>query len=110
MLTVAQVKKKGIPAVTHVDNSARFQTINRQQNQNYYDVVHEFYMQTKVPVLINTSFNQRGEPIVCTPEDALMCFLRTNMDNLVIGEYILDKQAMPVTLIGKAKKMKFAAD
>ncbi len=110
MLTVAQVKKKGIPAVTHVDNSARIQTVNRQQNQNYYDVIKEFYKQTKTPVLINTSFNQRGEPIVCTPEDALMCFLRTNMDNLVMGSYILDKADMPAKIIDKAKQMKFAAD
>ncbi|MBI2010483.1 MAG: carbamoyltransferase [Candidatus Chisholmbacteria bacterium] len=110
MLTVAQVKKKGIPAVTHVDNSARIQTVNRNQNPLYYDVVKEFGKQTGVPVLINTSFNRRGEPIVCTPEDALMCFLGTNMDYLVMAPFILDKKDMPMRLINKAKNMKFAGD
>lgn len=110
MLTVAQVKKKGVPAVTHVDNSARIQTVNRNQNPLYYDVIKEFGKQTGVPVLINTSFNRRGEPIVCTPEDALMCFLGTNMDYLVMAPYILDKKDMSVRLINKAKNMKFAGD
>ncbi len=110
MLTVCEVKKKGIPAVTHVDNSARIQTVNRKQNQLYYDVIKEFYKRTKVPILINTSFNQRGEPIVCSPEDALMCFLRTNMDILVMGPYLLDKKDMPDTLINEARKIKFEGD
>lgn len=110
MLTVAQVKKKGVPAVTHVDNSARIQTVNKKQNSLYCEVIREFYRQTKTPILINTSFNQRGEPIVCTPEDAFLCFLRTNMDSLVMGSFILDKKDMPATLIEKAKEMKFEGD
>jgi carbamoyltransferase len=99
MLLVAQVKqehqeKKSIPAVTHVDGSARIQTINRDQNAAYYDLIKEFERLTGCPVIINTSFNVRGEPIVCTPHDAYLCFMRTNMDNLVLSDYILYKEEM----------------
>ncbi|MBI2569266.1 MAG: carbamoyltransferase [Candidatus Schekmanbacteria bacterium] len=89
MLLVADVHaaKRVIPAVTHVDGSARIQSIRRQQNPLYYDVVAEFGRRTGVPVLINTSFNVRSEPIVCTPADAVRCFLRTGMDDLIIGPY-----------------------
>jgi len=110
MITVCQVRKKGIPAVTHVDGSARIQTVNRGQNQLYYDVINEFYRRTGVPVLINTSFNRRGEPIVCTPQNALDCFLGTNMDNLAIGSFILDKKDIPDKLIEKAGKQSFQPD
>lgn len=99
MLLVAQVKKEhqeknSIPAVTHVDGSARIQTINREQNAEYYDLVKEFERQSGCGVIINTSFNVRGEPIVCTPHDAYLCFMRTNMDNLVLSNYILEKDEM----------------
>lgn len=110
MITVCQVKRNDIPAVTHVNNSARIQTVNRKQNPLYYDVIREFYKRTGVGVLINTSFNQRGEPIVCTPEDAFNSFLRTNMDYLAIGNFLLDKKAMPTRLIGKARKREFELD
>lgn len=121
MLTVCQVKlpsgkildnrqESKIPAVTHVDGSARIQTIRREQNSLYYDVISEFYRRTGVPAIINTSFNRRGEPIVCTPQNALDCFLGTNMDNLVIGPFLLDKKDMPDRLIIEARQQKFASD
>lgn len=94
MLLVTQVRetKKVIPAVTHVDGSARLQTIAREDNPLYYDLIDEFYKITGVPVILNTSFNVRGEPIVCTPEDAYTCFIRTKMDNLVMGNFLLNKE------------------
>lgn len=120
MITVCQVKSKGkvlnnregsaIPAVTHVDGSARIQTIRRDQNPLYYDLINAFYKRTKVPVIINTSFNRRGEPIVCSPQDATDCFLATNMDHLVTGSFLLDKEDMPQKLIDKAKSHTFAPD
>jgi len=87
-----KVKRSKIPAVTHVDYSARVQTVKRKDNAIYYDMIKEFYNLTGCPVVINTSFNVRGEPIVCTPEDAYRCFMRTNMDYLIIGSFLLDKK------------------
>jgi carbamoyltransferase len=97
MLLVAPVResKRVIPAVTHVDYSARIQSVTREQNPLYYDLIAAFDRLTGVPVIINTSFNVRGEPIVCTPHDAYVCFMRTNMDHLVLGHYILDKKEQP---------------
>jgi carbamoyltransferase len=97
MLLVAQVRegKRVIPSVTHVDNSARLQTVTREQNAMYYDLIAEFEKITGVPIIINTSFNVRGEPIVCTPHDAYMCFMRTNMDYLVVGHHLLAKTEQP---------------
>jgi carbamoyltransferase len=94
MLLVAPVRKdkRVIPAVTHLDYSARIQTVKREDNPLYYDLINEYYKLTGVPAIINTSFNVRGEPIVCTPEEAYKCFMRTNMDYLVIGNFILDKK------------------
>ena len=94
MLLVTQVQeaKRVIPAVTHVDDSARVQTIAREDNPLYYDLIAEFYKLTGVPVVINTSFNVRGEPIVCTPEDAYWCFMRTKMDDLVMGDFMIRKE------------------
>ncbi|MFC1667668.1 carbamoyltransferase [Candidatus Omnitrophota bacterium] len=86
--------RSDIPAVTHVDNSARLQTVSRDGgNQIYYDLLSELYKKTDCAVVINTSFNVRGEPIVCTPDDAYRCFMRTDMDYLVMGSFILDKKA-----------------
>ena len=86
MLFVAQVRpdRRTIPAVTHVDGSARLQTITRDDHPLYYDLISEFEKLTGCPVVINTSFNVRGEPIVCTPLDAIKCFLRTDMDYLIL--------------------------
>lgn len=96
MLFVAQVRKdrRTIPAVTHVDGSARLQTISRNQNPLFYDLIAEFERQTGCPVVINTSFNVRGEPIVCSPEEAWRCFIRTEMDCLVMGSFIVEKESM----------------
>lgn len=87
-----KVSRSAIPAVTHVDYSARIQTIRREDNYLYYDVINEFYQKTGCPVIINTSFNVRGEPLVCTPEDAFKCFMRTEMDYLIMGPFLLDKR------------------
>ena len=88
-----KVIRSEIPAVTHVDNSARVQTISKNgTNDVYYELLKEVHKKTACPVTINTSFNVRGEPIVCTPEDAYRCFMRTDMDYLVIGNFVLDKK------------------
>jgi carbamoyltransferase len=80
-----------IPAVRHVDGTARIQTINRSQNPIYYDLLKAFQARTGVPVLVNTSFNTRGEPIVCTPRDAVESFWTSPLDALVIGPFLLEK-------------------
>ncbi len=91
-----RVVRSDIPAVTHVDNSARLQTVSEDSdNKIYYDLIKELDKKTGCPVIINTSFNVRGEPIVCTPEDAYRCFMRTDMDYLVMGSFVLDKKAQP---------------
>ena len=94
MLLVAPVReeRRVIPSVTHVDGSARVQTIERDQDERFYDLISEFKKQTGVPVIISTSFNVRGEPIVCTPEEAWRCFMRTKMDDLVVGSFLLEKE------------------
>ena len=84
-------KADQIPAVRHVDGTARIQTINRSQNEPYYDLLKAFQQKTGVPVLVNTSFNTRGEPIVCSPRDAIECFWTSPLDALVIGPFILEK-------------------
>jgi carbamoyltransferase len=84
-------KADRIPAVRHVDGTARIQTINREQNPAYYDLLKAFERRTGVPVLVNTSFNTRGEPIVCTPRDAVECFWTSPLDALVIGSFLLEK-------------------
>jgi carbamoyltransferase len=96
MLLVCQVRPgRDVPAVTHVDGSARLQTVTREQHAEFYDLLRAFDERTGCPVVINTSFNVRGEPIVCTPEDAYLCFMRTNMDVLVMGNQILRKEGQP---------------
>jgi carbamoyltransferase len=96
MLLVCQVRNgRNIPAVTHVDGSARLQTVSRESHAEFYDLLHEFDRRTGCPLLINTSFNVRGEPIVNNPEDAYLCFMRTNMDFLVLGNQILAKNEQP---------------
>jgi carbamoyltransferase len=111
MLLTAQVRedKRQIPAVTHVDGSARLQTVARNENELFYDLLQEFERQTGCPVLINTSFNVRGEPIVCTPHDAFRCFMRTDMDFLVMGNALLDKKKMSEN-INESSKEEFALD
>jgi len=89
------IPRSDIPAVTHLDYSARIQTVDGRHNPAYYDLLQEFYRLTGYPVLVNTSFNVRGEPIVCTPEDAYRCFRRTEMDHLVVGSFLLNKSDQP---------------
>ena len=89
------VIRSDIPAITHVDYSARLQTVNRDENPIYYDMIQAFHKRTGCPVIINTSFNVRGEPIVCSPQDAYTCFMRTEMDYLVMGSFLLDKKDQP---------------
>jgi len=85
------VQRSDIPAVTHVDYSARIQTIHATTNPRFHALVTAFKARTGCPVVVNTSFNIRGEPIVCTPADAFRCFMGTELDLLVIGDYILIK-------------------
>ena len=85
------VKRSSIPAVTHVDYSARIQTVHEDTNPRYHSLIKEFYKITKCPILVNTSFNVRGEPIVCSIEDAYNCFMGTNLDVLVLEDFILFK-------------------
>jgi carbamoyltransferase len=89
------VPRSDIPAVTHIDYSARIQTVSREQNPRYHALLSEFERQTGCAVLVNTSFNVRGEPIVCTPEDAYRCFMRTHLDHLVAGPFLFDKTDQP---------------
>jgi carbamoyltransferase len=89
------VPRSTLPAVTHVDYSARIQTVHAETNPLYHALLERFLALTGCPVLVNTSFNVRGEPIVCTPEDAWRCFMRTEMDHLVIGSFVLDKTKQP---------------
>jgi len=89
------VVRSDIPAVTHIDYSARIQTVSPDTNPNYYDLIKEFERLTGCAVLVNTSFNVRGEPIVCTPADAYRCFMRTHIDYLVLGPFLLDKAQQP---------------
>ena len=102
--------KRVIPSVTHVDGSARLQTVTREQNPLYYDLIAEFEKLTGVPIVINTSFNVRGEPIVCTPSDAYLCFMRTNMDHLVLGSFLLDKKEQPAAARGRGLADQFELD
>ena len=86
-----EIGKKQVPAVTHVDGSGRLQTLARKDNKLYYELIEEYEKITGVPIIINTSFNVRGEPIVCSPEDAVNCFLHTDIDYLVIDQFICKK-------------------
>jgi carbamoyltransferase len=94
-IDMLNVPRSDIPAVTHIDYSARIQTVSRDTNPNYYDLIKEFERQTGCGLLVNTSFNVRGEPIVCTPADAYRCFMRTHIDYLVLGPFLLDKAGQP---------------
>jgi carbamoyltransferase len=85
------VPRSTVPAITHVDYSARVQTVRREVNGLYYDIIKAFEKRTGCPVIVNTSFNVRGEPIVGAPEDAYRCFMRTDMDALVLENFILEK-------------------
>lgn len=95
MMERLYVKRSDLQAITHVDFSARVQSVHRETNPRYYQLIEKFKAQTGCPVIVNTSFNVRGEPIVCTPDDAYRCFMRTEMDYLVVGDYLFAKTDQP---------------
>jgi carbamoyltransferase len=94
-LELLKQARSTLPAVTHVDYSARIQTVARADNPLLYELLRRFEGATQCGVLVNTSFNVRGEPIVCTPEDACRCFVHTEMDYLVLGNFLLERTAQP---------------
>ena len=104
------IKRSSIPAITHVDYSARIQTVHKETNPKYYDLINEFKKITNCPVLVNTSFNVRGEPIVCTPQDAYRCFMRTEMEVLVLQNQILFKSEQPLKEKDEKWKQEFELD
>jgi carbamoyltransferase len=91
-LDLLNVPRSRIPAVTHVDHSARIQTVTSEVNPRFHALIGAFAARTGIPLLVNTSFNVRGEPIVCTPEDAFRCFMATDLDGLAIGDCYLEKR------------------
>ncbi len=103
------VVRSEIPAVTHVDYSARIQTVHAETNPRYHALLSAFKRRTGCPVLVNTSFNVRGEPIVCTPEDAFRCFMGTEMETLVVGNCVLRKEEQDASL-AQDYKDKFELD
>lgn len=105
-----KLKRSVIPAVTHVDYSARIQSIKKEDNPPYYELINAFYEKTGCPVLINTSFNVRGEPLVNSPQDAYKCFMRTEMDYLVIGNFLLDKKAQSLLEDDIKRQKRFELD
>ena len=104
------VRRSEIPAVTHVDYSARIQTVRRETNPLFWEIIETFHQKTGCPVIVNTSFNVRGEPIVCTPEDSYRCFMRTQMDHLVLETCLLDKKEQPAFADAENWKAKFKLD
>ena len=98
------VPRSDIPAVTHVDYSARIQTVHKETNPRYHSLLNAFQERTGCPVLVNTSFNVRGEPIVCTPDDAFRCFMGTELDVLAIGNCLLQKEEQPPELNKRYEK------
>ena len=94
-----KAKRSDIPAITHLDYSARLQTVSQSHKPDYHGVISEFEKLTGCAVIVNTSFNVRGEPLVCAPEDAIRCFLATEMDLLVVGDFILRKSEQPESAI-----------
>src|SRR5438045_9355703 len=97
------VSRSTLPAITHVDNSARIQTVDEERHGRFYRLIKRFEAKTGCPVIINTSFNVRGEPIVCRPAEALNCFINTEMDALVLEDFVLLKSGQP-TAVRKADR------
>ena len=98
------IPRSSVPAITHVDYSARLQTVHNDTNKIYHSLLSKFYEKTECPILVNTSFNIRGEPIVCSPKDAFQCFMGTELDVLVVGNYIAYKEEQDRTLIKDYKQ------
>lgn len=105
-----KIPRSRVPAITHVDYSARVQTVHSDTNPRYHKLLQAFEARTGCPLLVNTSFNVRGEPIVCTPEDAYRCFMRTEMDYLVLEHFLLAKSDQPVWDQDDAWKDEFELD
>ncbi|GAB4328849.1 MAG: carbamoyltransferase [Calditrichia bacterium] len=103
-------KRSDLPAITHIDYSARIQSVNRQTNPRYWKLIRAFKERTGYGIVVNTSFNVRGEPIVCTPADAYRCFMRTEMDYLVMGNFLLKKTEQPESARKTARQEKFDLD
>jgi carbamoyltransferase len=110
LLAAVNQVRSDIPAVTHWDYSARVQTVHRETNPLFHDVVAGFKQKTGIGVVVNTSFNVRGEPIVCTPADAWRCFMRTDMDYLYLDGYWLDKREQPAMEKDESWKQEFELD
>lgn len=102
--------RSDMPAITHIDFSARIQTVHKETNPTYYQLIEEFKKLTGYGVIVNTSFNVRGEPIICTPEDAYRCFMRTEMDFLVVGNFVFDKKEQPEWMEKDNWKEEFTLD
>ena len=94
-------KRSSLPAITHVDYSARIQTVNSKTNPYFYKILEDFYKKTQCPVLINTSFNVRDEPIVCDYIDALKCFFSSDIDLLILNKFLIKKENQNPTQLGK---------
>ena len=109
-IDLLNVQRSSIPAVTHVDYSARIQTVDAERHGLFYTVMDQFYQTTGCPVIVNTSFNVRGEPIVCSPEDAYRCFMFTHIDALVMGNHLLLKETQPEMEGAKEHLAQFALD
>lgn len=105
-----KVVRSEVPAITHVDYTARIQTVTKEDNPLFYSVIEEFYKKTGCPMIVNTSFNVRGEPIVCRPEEAYKCFMRTGMDYLIMGSYLLDKKRQKPVEVDTDWKKEFEPD
>jgi carbamoyltransferase len=105
-----KLQRSLIPATTHVDYSARVQTVHRTTNPRYHALLSAFHERTGCPVLVNTSFNVRGEPIACTPEEAFQCFLHTGMDALAIGNCLLLKEDQEHRIADAASRYEFKPD
>ncbi len=109
-IAMLNVPRSDIPAITHIDYSARVQTVDKDVSPDYYDLIKTFEKKTGCPVVVNTSFNVRGEPIVCTPRDAHTCFMRTHIDTLVLGPYVLYKAEQPAWKDSESWKTEFQLD
>jgi carbamoyltransferase len=88
-------QRSDIPSITHIDYSARIQSVSKNTNPRFWQIINAFKQKTGYGLIVNTSFNVRGEPIVCTPDDAYRCFMRTEMDYLVMGDYLFKKEEQP---------------
>ncbi len=110
LLNIVNQERSTISAVTHVDYSARIQTVHKETNPKFYDIIKEFHALTGCAVVINTSFNVRGEPLVCTPKDAYICFMRTSIDILILEDYILYKEEQPTNEMNDKWKESYVLD